>query len=167
MEFPCRSLLCSAALCNAWNGRTSLGKVASAGCHCVYILSFLKAFQFFRSLGVHALQKSSSAARTPYDDLADSIGRDCYIDVAGWHLYLKDVKLPEGSGLTMAQGLAAQLGAQAQGQKQISGADVESMLKRVPVDLGKGKTTVSLERLMPSICVNDLKQIMEEYVGRL
>ena len=58
---------------------------------------------------------SSAGARTPYDELADKIGRDCYIDVAGWHLFLKDVKIPAGGQVTLAQGLAQQLGAQVGG----------------------------------------------------
>lgn len=53
---------------------------------------------------------AKSTAHTPFDELADKIGRDCYIDVAGWHLYLKDVKL--GGQASMAQGIAQQLGAQ-------------------------------------------------------
>ena len=113
------------------------------------------------------MQKSSSAAHTPYEELADAIGKDCYIDVAGWHLYLKDVKLPNGKGLSMAQGLAAQLGAQAQGQGSITPSEVDTILKKVPVSLGKGKATVSLEQLMPSICLSDLKDIMDDYSRRL
>jgi len=55
---------------------------------------------------------SSSGAKSPYDELADKIGRECYIDVAGWHLYLKDVRLVGISNATLAQGLASQLGPQ-------------------------------------------------------
>jgi hypothetical protein len=32
------------------------------------------------------VSSAGGAGRTPYDDLADAIGRDVYIDVAGWHL---------------------------------------------------------------------------------
>lgn len=41
-------------------------------------------------------------------------GRDVYLDVAGWHLYLKDVKV--GGSINLAQGLAQQLGSQIDGQ---------------------------------------------------
>ncbi|KAI7841657.1 hypothetical protein COHA_004677 [Chlorella ohadii] len=57
---------------------------------------------------------SSRGGHTPFDDLADKIGRDVYIDVAGWHLYLKDVKV--GQGLSLAQALASNLGPKLQGQ---------------------------------------------------
>lgn len=32
------------------------------------------------------VSSSGGGGRTPYDELADVIGRDVYIDVAGWHL---------------------------------------------------------------------------------
>lgn len=51
-----------------------------------------------------------------------------YLDVAGWHLYLRDVKVG-GSGLSLAQGLAAQLGAQIDGQG-FRAADVQALLKK-------------------------------------
>lgn len=32
------------------------------------------------------VSSSGRGAHTPFDELADKIGRDVYIDVAGWHL---------------------------------------------------------------------------------
>jgi hypothetical protein len=51
---------------------------------------------------------SAGAAKTPYDDLASSIGRDIYVDVAGWHLFMRDMNA--APGIKMSQALASQLG---------------------------------------------------------
>lgn len=134
------------------------------------------------------------SAHTPYDGLADLIGRDCYIDVCGWHLYLKDIKVASGSQITLAQGVAQKLGSQAsinpystrqclkgrtkgpqltspaatpsclqiqgQGFKSSSVAD---LLRAIPVKLGQGKVTVSLEEAMPAGCIRDLCAICEKF----
>jgi len=44
----------------------------------------------------------SGASSFGTSELAENIGRDCYVDVNGWHLFLKDMK-PQGS---FHQGLA-------------------------------------------------------------
>jgi hypothetical protein len=41
--------------------------------------------------------------------------------------------------------------------------DVVSFLKKVPVKLGKGKVSVSLEEVLPSICVQDIVRACEEF----
>lgn len=105
---------------------------------------------------------SSQGAHTPYDDLADKIGRDCYLDVGGWRLFLKDLKAAPGAPTTMAQALARQLGAQIQGQG-FSAAAVEGLAQRVPVALGGGTVKVALTDIMPPRCLADLKEICENY----
>lgn len=60
-------------------------------------------------------------------------GRDVYIDVSGWHLYLRDVKVPDSGGTTLASGLAAMLA------QEGDGADVAGVLGQVPVPLGGGQ----------------------------
>ena len=52
---------------------------------------------------------TSSSNRTPFDDFAASIGKDIYIDVQGWHLFLRDVKV-SGVEQSMAQALATKIG---------------------------------------------------------
>jgi hypothetical protein len=100
-------------------------------------------------------------ARTPYDTLAEEIGRECYIDVCGWHLYLKDIKIPSsGQSISMAQGLAQHLGPQIQG-KGIRASDLNALLDKVPVTLGQGKKVVSLSVAMPDRCQQDLLDICE------
>ena len=56
-------------------------------------------------------------------------GRDVYIDVAGWHLFLKDVRLG-GGGVTLAQGLAQQLGQQIDGGG-FKSSDLQPLLQKV------------------------------------
>ncbi|KAL4437227.1 hypothetical protein ABPG75_004366 [Micractinium tetrahymenae] len=102
----------------------------------------------------------SSGGRTPYDELADKIGREVYMDLQGWHLYLKDVKV--GQGLSLAQALAAQLGPQLHGGS-FRGADLDALLKKVPIKLGGGKLTAALADLLPSGCVRDFERLLEDY----
>lgn len=103
---------------------------------------------------------TSTSSKSPFDDLSYSIGKECYVDIAGWHLFLKDIKV-EGQ-TTMAQALAAKLG----GDMMSSGFDdrnIEDALKKVPIKLGQGKMTVSLKDVMPSMVISDLMDICEEY----
>lgn len=114
--------------------------------------------------GFVAASKGNNA-RTPYDALAEEIGRECYIDVCGWHLYLKDVKISsngKSTNINMAQGLAQRLGPQIQG-KRISSSEVNDLLDKVPVTLGQGKRVVSLSAAMPDRCVQDIFDICENY----
>lgn len=82
------------------------------------------------------------------------------MDVGGWHLFLRD--LSAAPGLKMAQALALQLGPQLS-RKGISESEVAAVLKKVPVKLGGGKTTLTLFEVMPSFCVADLTKLLDEY----
>jgi hypothetical protein len=106
---------------------------------------------------------SSSSNKTPFDELAASIGKDIYIDVQGWHLFLRDVKIAGGEQ-SVAQALAAKLG----GDVMSSGGrcdvrDVEETLKRTPVSLGRGKVTLSLYDVVPNVLVDDLYELCESF----
>jgi hypothetical protein len=103
---------------------------------------------------------SSSGNRSPFDELADSIGRDCYVDVAGWHLFLKDIKVEGTTSLAVV--LATKLGGDMM-SRGFDERDVEDALKKVPVKLGQGKKTVSLMDVMPSMCVSDLMDMCKTY----
>jgi hypothetical protein len=72
-------------------------------------------------------------------------GRDVYVDLAGWHLFLRDMSAVPG--LKMASALAAQLGPAAAdaGRGGLREADVTAVLKRIPVDVGGGRVTVRRE----------------------
>ncbi|KAF8065576.1 hypothetical protein HT031_003177 [Scenedesmus sp. PABB004] len=93
-----------------------------------------------------------SKNKSPYEELAFKIGRDVYVDIAGWHLFLRDMSAVPG--LKMSQALATQLGpeAAAGGRGGLRESDVAAVLKKIPVELGAGKTRVSLFDVMPSMC---------------
>jgi hypothetical protein len=102
----------------------------------------------------------TKGSRSPYEELAFKIGDQCYIDVQGWHLYLKDVKIASGSSVTMADALAEKLGSNIQSFNQPM---LDALLAKVPVKLGQGKATLSLADVMPSRGVQDLAEICEKY----
>lgn len=102
---------------------------------------------------------SGSSNKSPYEELASAIGRDVYVDIQGWHLYLRD--MTAAPNFKMSQALASQLGPQA--DKGLREADIEAVLKKVPVRLGAGKMRVALYDVMPSMCVSDLTKIVESY----
>ncbi len=67
------------------------------------------------------------------------------MDVAGWHLYLRDMNA--APGLKMSQALAQQLGPQVQGSRGgVRESDVASLLKTIPVKLGAGRLQVGRGR---------------------
>jgi hypothetical protein len=107
---------------------------------------------------------TSSSNKGPYEELVDAIGKDCYIDIAGWHLFLKDIKV-EGQ-TSLATVLGTKLGEDMMSRGSCDGRDVEDALKKVPIKLGQGKMTVALKDVMPSFCVSDLVDLCEEFAQR-
>lgn len=87
-------------------------------------------------------------------------GRDVYIDVSGWHLFLKEAKAAKG--LTLAQALAQQFGEDIS-SGQFGSGKIEEVLKKVPIKLGGGKVTVPLIELLPSACIRDLEGILSDF----
>lgn len=87
-------------------------------------------------------------------------GKDIYIDVNGWHLFLRDASA--GKGLKLSQALGQQLGSEVSAGK-LRPDDIEQILKKVPIKLGAGKTTVSLFEVLPSASVADLQRILERF----
>ena len=87
-------------------------------------------------------------------------GHDVYIDVSGWHLFLKEAKAAKG--LTIAQALAQQFGEDISGG-QYDSSKIEQVLQKVPIKLGGGKVTVSLYELLPSACLKDLENILSDF----
>ncbi|KAJ9527980.1 hypothetical protein QJQ45_005576 [Haematococcus lacustris] len=109
-----------------------------------------------------SLVANSSGSKSPWDELATQIGKEVYVDVAGWHLYLRD--MTAAPGLKMHTALAQQLGPQS--TKRVSEAEVGAVLKKVPVKLGAGKTQLSLYDVVPAMCLGDLTRILEDYGRR-
>ncbi len=104
---------------------------------------------------------TSSSNRGPYEELIDAIGKDCYVDVAGWHLFLKDIKV-EGQ-TSLATVLGTKLGQDVMSRGSCDERDIEDALKTIPIKLGQGKMTVALKDVMPSYCVSDLVDRCEEF----
>ena len=104
----------------------------------------------------------TKGSRSPYEDLASKIGDQCYIDVQGWHLYLKDVKIAPGATVTVADALAEKLGSTIQGQG-FNQSMLDKLMDQVPVKLGQGKSTLPLAEVMPSRGLQDLAEICEKY----
>mmetsp|Transcript_26046 Transcript_26046/g.56854 ORF Transcript_26046/g.56854 Transcript_26046/m.56854 type:complete len:161 (+) Transcript_26046:71-553(+) len=113
-------------------------------------------------LDLSKLVAGSGGNKTPYDELASAIGKDVYVDIAGWHLYLRDMTATPG--LKMSQALAQQLGPQA--SRGLRESDVEAVLKKIPIKVGAGKLRVSLYDVTPSMCIADLTRILEDFARR-
>jgi hypothetical protein len=93
-------------------------------------------------------------------ELANDIGRDCYVDLNGWHLFLKDMK-PQGSFHTgLANVVVATI---IKNGNKCDERDVTEILKTVKVPLGGGKIEASLFELMPKRCVDDFVDIAKKY----
>jgi hypothetical protein len=106
----------------------------------------------------------SGASSFGTSELAENIGRDCHVDVNGWHLFLKDMK-PQGS---FHQGLAnVVIGTIVKNGKKCSEEDMTEILKTVKVPLGGGKMEASLFDLMPKRCVDDFVDIAKRYADDL
>ncbi len=90
--------------------------------------------------------------------LAAEIGESVYIDIAKWHLYLRDAHLH-----TM---LAEQIYPLLTGNT-LSEDRIEQILQKIPVKLGGGKREVPLADLLPMQCHVNLMDILEEYQRKL
>lgn len=77
---------------------------------------------------------------TLIERLAAAIGRDIYIEVAKWHLYLSDAKLHT----QLAEAFLPLLE-----QGELSSSHVQSVLQAIRVPLGGGQEALSLDRLVP------------------
>jgi Protein of unknown function (DUF3181) len=86
--------------------------------------------------------------------LASDLGDQVYLDVAKWHLYLRDAKLH-----TL---LADQLGPMAEAGK-VSEAEVVAVLNQTVVDLGGGKQKLPLADLIPVSGIHRVLDILEEW----
>jgi hypothetical protein len=90
--------------------------------------------------------------------LASEIGDNVYIDVAKWHLYLKDAHLHT----TLAERLYPLLEA-----GRISENDVSSILQQITVKLGGGKMDVPLANLIPMQGQVTLMDLLDEFQQKL
>jgi len=92
------------------------------------------------------------------ENLAAEIGKNVYIDVAKWHLYLGDAHLHT----VVAERVYPLLEA-----KDLSEDKVLKILKEIPVKLGGGKLEVSLADLLPMQSQVYLVDALEAYQDKI
>jgi hypothetical protein len=92
------------------------------------------------------------------EDLAAEIGDRVYIDVAKWHLYLRDAKLHT----ELAQKLYTLMENGA-----VKEADVTALLQGMMIKLGGGKKELPLSDLVPMSCQVSLMDVVEEFQRKM
>ena len=92
------------------------------------------------------------------EDLAADIGKEVYIDIAKWHLYLSDAHL----ATVVAQRVYPLLS-----NNTVDESEVLKVLADISVPLGGGKREVPLIDLLPTRCQVNLMDLLEEYQRKL
>ncbi|HEY9698484.1 MAG TPA: DUF3181 family protein [Trichocoleus sp.] len=88
------------------------------------------------------------------EKLAAAIGENVYIDVAKWHLYLRDAHLHT----TLAEQLLPLMQSGSVSESQVS-----ALLDKISVKIGGGKMEVRLSDLLPMQSQVHLMDVLEEY----
>jgi hypothetical protein len=88
------------------------------------------------------------------EKLAAAIGENVYMDVAKWHLYLRDAHLHTS--------LAEQFYPMLQ-KGSVTEDQAAEVLKKIPVKLGGGKREVPLSDLLPMQSQVHLIDVLEEF----
>ena len=101
---------------------------------------------------------ASSNTSEAIEALAAEIGENIYIDIAKWHLYLRDAHLHT----TLAEQIYPLLT-----NKNLSEDQVQQILQRIPVKLGGGKREVPLADLIPMQGQVNLMDLLDEYQDSL
>jgi hypothetical protein len=86
--------------------------------------------------------------------LAADIGKNVYMDIAKWHLYLSDAHLAK----VVAERVYPLLTSNKLDENQVI-----QILEDIPVKLGGGKREVPLIDLLPTTCQVNLMDVLEEY----
>jgi len=92
------------------------------------------------------------------ESLAAEIGENVYIDIAKWHLYLRDAHLHT----VVAEQLYPMLEA-----GDLDADRVAQVLQGIPVKLGGGKREVPLADLIPMQCQVQLMEVLEEFQRKM
>lgn len=98
---------------------------------------------------------SNSNTTEGIEQLAAAIGENVYIDVAKWHLYLRDAHLHT----VLAEQLYPILA------EEITEERVLHILRNIPVKLGGGKLETPLANLLPMQSQMQLMDIIEEFAA--
>jgi hypothetical protein len=94
------------------------------------------------------------ASTQELEALAAQIGENIYIDVAKWHLYLRDAHLHT----VVAEKVYPLLERNALNEDAVT-----TILQEIPVKLGGGKTELALADLLPMQCLVNLLDLLEDY----
>ncbi|OCR01515.1 thylakoid-associated protein [Oscillatoriales cyanobacterium USR001] len=92
------------------------------------------------------------------ESLAAEIGDNIYIDVAKWHLYLKDAHLHT----MIAEQIYPLLT-----DKNLDADRVTQIMQNISVKLGGGKLELPLVDLVPRQCQLQLMDILEEFQRKM
>ncbi|MEG4319920.1 MULTISPECIES: DUF3181 family protein [unclassified Microcoleus] len=92
------------------------------------------------------------------ESLAAEIGENVYIDIAKWHLYLRDAHLHT----VVAQQLYPMLV-----DGNVDDDKVGQVLQGISVKLGGGKREVPLADLIPMQCQVQLMDVLEEFQRKM
>jgi Protein of unknown function (DUF3181) len=98
------------------------------------------------------------ASSEQLERLAAEIGDNVYMDVAKWHLYLKDAKLHT---------LVAQKALETISGKTVTGDMVNGILAQVNISVGGGRKELPLSDLLPVACQAKLLDILQEFARDL
>jgi hypothetical protein len=88
------------------------------------------------------------------ETLASQIGDNIYIDVAKWHLYLREAHLHT----VIAEKVFPLIE-----ENQLNESAVMDILREIKVSLGGGHLQVSLADLLPTKCQVNLMDLLEDY----
>ncbi len=92
------------------------------------------------------------------ESLAAEIGENIYIDIAKWHLYLREAHLHT----TLAEQIYPMLTS-----NSLEEGKVMQILQNISVKLGGGKREVPLADLLPMQCQVNLMDLLEEYQRKM
>lgn len=90
-------------------------------------------------------------------ELAENFGQDVYVDINGWHLFLRDMKFHVPLARIVSEQVAAD-------NNRFEEDNIIDILKKCPVKVGGGRKEIPLYDMMPNRCVQDFLKITEEYV---
>ena len=100
-----------------------------------------------------------AVVRDPVERFADDLGKDVYMDIGGWHLYLRDCR-----GLHQSLAAAIALRYRDEGYSEDAALDCASSIE---VPLGGGKSKAKLLDLLPAFCVDDLTELSRAYADEV
>lgn len=105
------------------------------------------------------LVSSGGQSTDPVERFADDLGKDVYMDIGGWHLYLRDCR-----GLHQSLAAAIALRYRDEGYSEDAALDCASSIE---VPLGGGKSKAKLLDLLPAFCVDDLTELSRAYADEV